>query len=284
MKVYSVDLYDYFKVDKPQGARANLCCYVKENTPEVCEDRKNPAMLVIPGGGYGMVSDREGEPIAVNFYSRGFSSFVLTYSVAPVRFPYQLVEAVMAMAYMRKNAKELSIDENMISAIGFSAGGHLCAMLGSISDAEEVKEVFKSPVFTRPNAIILGYPVITCGGKGHFGSFDNLCGNDEDLKKKLDVNNLVNKNSSPAFIWATYNDEIVPIQNSLIVASAYEREGVNFSIHVWGKGPHGLSTASKDVFGKANSYTNLGFASTSVSSWLDLAEEWLAEIGITIQE
>ena len=280
MKVFTVDLYDYFKVEKPDGARANLCCYVKDNTVEVDIDRKNPAMLVIPGGGYGMVSDREAEPVALNFLSRGFSCFVLTYSVAPVRYPYQLLEAVMAMSYIRKNASELKVDENMIASIGFSAGGHLCAMLGSIPDASEVTAIFKSEVYTKPNAIILAYPVIIYKGKGHFGSFDNLCGEDESLKERLDIVNLVNKDSAPAFIWATYNDLVVPIQNSLAVASAYEREGVNFSIHVWGKGPHGLSVANEDVFGKAITFTGLDSASKSVSSWLDMAQEWLAENGL----
>ncbi len=283
MKCFTVDLYEYFKVQKPHGARANLCCYVKDNSEEINLNRKNPAMLVIPGGGYGMVSDREGEPIALNFLSRGFCCFVLTYSVAPFRFPYQLVEAVMAMAYIRKNAKELLIDENMIASIGFSAGGHLCGMLGSISDCEDVKAIFNADVPVAPNAIILSYAVIKDKDKGHQGSFDNLCGDDDGLKEKLNVAKLVNKNSAPAFIWATRADTVVPVKNSLVIADAYENVGVPFAIHVWGKGEHGLSVADKTVYGR-HAWRVLDEKTKSVNLWLDLAEEWLAEMGIAIQE
>ena len=284
MKVFSVDLYDYFKVAKPEGARANLCCYVKDNSPEINLNRKNPAMLVIPGGGYGMVSDREAEPVALNFLSRGFTCFVLTYSVKPIRFPYQLLEAVMAMAYIRKNANELFVDENMVAAVGFSAGGHLCAMLGSIPDAKEVVEIFKTDVCTKPNAVILSYPVIIYGGKGHIESFDNLCGDKPELKKRLDITNLVNKDSAPAFIWTTYDDGCVPVQNSIAVANAYDREGVKFSVHIWGPGAHGLSVATKDVYSVACQKTLLSPATKSVYKWLDFAQEWLEEVGVKIEE
>ncbi len=281
-----IDLYDYFKISKPDGARAELTCYLRDNSIEINPNRKAPAMLVIPGGGYGMVSDREGEPIAIAYLNAGFSAFVLRYSIAPVRYPNQLVEAVMAMAYIRINAKEFHIDENMVSAIGFSAGGHLCGMLATIPDCEDVKDVFSAPVPTKPNAVVLSYPVITSANKAHIGSFDNLCGEGNlELQRKLDISNLVNENSAPAFIWATYNDNVVPVRNSLVVANAYEKAGVKFSIHVWGNGQHGLSVANKTVYGVSDGkYSAIENASKSVGKWVNLSIEWLEEIGIGIKD
>ena len=287
MRFFTVDLYDYFKIAKPEGARAFLNCYVRDNSVEINSNRKAPAMLVLPGGGYGMVSDREGEPIALSFLNKGFNCFVLTYSVAPIRFPYQLTEAVMAMNYIRLNAEDLNIDANMVAAVGFSAGGHLCATLGSISDCDAVKAVFESKVDAKPNAVILSYPVITCHNeKGHVGSFDNLLGvENKDKYNELDVVNLIDEKSAPAFIWATYTDSVVPVKNSILVAAAYENAGVPFSLHIWGRGVHGLSVADKTVYGKVvEGYPNLDGMSKSVTSWVDMSIEWLEEMGVAIKD
>ena len=281
MKIFNVDLYDFFKLKKPLNAVGELICYIPDKSVEINVNRKAPAMLVLPGGGYSMTSFREDEPIALKYLSYGFAAFVLRYSVAPLKHPTQLTEAVMAMNYIRLHAAELGVDEKMVSAVGFSAGGHLCAMLGSYYDAPEVAEVFKSEVSARPDAVILSYSVITSSGKTHYGSFINLCGEDnEPLTRKISIENLVNSNSAPAFIWATYNDGIVPIRNSLIAALAYDEAGVPFSIHVFGKGQHGLSAADKTVYGA--SYVDID-KSESVTEWVRLSVEWLKELGIEIK-
>lgn len=284
MKVFKIDLYEYFKVERPTGGRAELSCFVLENSKEINKNRKNPAMLVLPGGGYGFVSDREGEPVALSFVSKGFSAFVLTYSIAPIRFPHQLTEAVMAMNYIRLNAEELFINPEMVASVGFSAGGHLCGTLGMIPDCKEVESVFKSRVDAKPNAILLGYPVVTQGNKGHIGSFNNLCGEDKELRNRVDLLNCVDKNSAPAFIWSTFTDGCVPVRNSLLLAEAYDDVDVPFSIHVWGKGEHGLSVMNKTVYGKdCGGFGNLETATKTVALWIDLAVEWLEERGFCIE-
>ena len=287
MRCFTVDLYDYFKVEKPEGARAELACYILDRSVEVNPNRRFPAMLVLPGGGYAMVSFREGESVALSFLNKGFVSFSLTYSVAPSRYPRQLAEAVMAMNYIKLNADEFGIDPEMVSAVGFSAGGHLCATLGSICDCEDVKSIFTSKVDARPSAVILSYPVITCNNeKGHVGSFINLLGEENaDKYHELDLVNLIDKNSAPAFIWATYNDKVVPAKNALLAALAYEDAGVPFALHVWGKGDHGLSVADKTVYCKVNGgYPAVENASGSVGKWVDLAVEWLEEMQICIKD
>lgn len=286
MKIEKIDLYEYFKINKPDGARGVLTTYTAFVSPEINPNRKSPAMLVIPGGGYYMVSDREGEPVALKFLAAGFNAFVLNYSVAvdsAVKYPYQIAEAAMAMAYLRINADALKIDPEKIAAVGFSAGGHLCAMLGSIHNCPLVSNVFVPSVCVKPNAVVLGYPVITCNRKlAHVASFDNLCGvENEKFYDKVDVLNLIDENSAPAFIWSTYNDGVVPIENSMMAALKYREKGVPVSVHIFGKGQHGLSVADMTVYGRES--VALKDMSVSVPEWVRLSLEWMKEQGIYIE-
>ena len=280
MRVFDVDLYEYYKIKKPQGGKGILHAYILDESVEINENRKNPAMLVIAGGGYSFVSRREAEPVCMKYLSRGFHAFWIDYSVAPIRYPYELAEAVMAMNYIRENAEELHVDKDMTAAVGFSAGGHLCAMLGSYKGDKAVTDVFKPTVNVRPDAIILGYPVITATGRTHADSFDNLIG-DAFEHDKLSIENLVGAHSAPAFIWATCNDNVVPVRNSLIVASAYEKAGVPFSLHIFGKGVHGLSVADGTVFGD-DRWIQYG-VTKNIDEWVNLSVDWLKEQKIELK-
>lgn len=282
MRFYNIDLYEYFGVQKPNGGKGVLSCYIKDRSVEINAERRAPAMLVLPGGGYEGCSAREAEPVALRYLSRGFNAFVLDYSVAPVGYPYPIAEAFMAMEYLRQNAEELGINGDMIAAVGFSAGGHLCGVLGSGFNDKEIDAVFKGKYSHLPNAVVLSYPVITYGEKSHNGSFDKLCGDDEALKQKLQVYKLIDKNSAPAFIWATNDDGAVPVHSSIKIATAYENADVPFSIHIFGKGCHGLSLADETVYNTANEAYKA--ATSSVRSWVNLSVEWLAEQGVLVKD
>ncbi len=282
METHRIDLYEYFKIKKPEGARGFLTSYIRDLSREIDPARKAPAMLVIPGGGYYMVSDREGEPVALKYLALGFNSFVLNYSVAEdsaLKYPYQIAEAAMAMAYLRLNADKLNIDPEKIAAVGFSAGGHLCAMLGSFHNCPDVDKVFKPTVCVKPNAIVLGYPVISSDVSfAHIGSFISLCGEEnKELMKKTDVLNLIDENSAPAFIWCTFNDNAVPSRNAVEAALKYQKAGVPVSVHVFGKGQHGLSVADLTVYKTDEAVKSM---SVSVPEWVRLSAEWLEEQGI----
>lgn len=277
MKYFEIDLYEYYKTKKPEKGKAILHGYIEENNVEIDVNRMHPAMLVLPGGGYELCSFREAEPVCLKYLSYGFNTFWLDYSVAPVKYPYSLAEAIMAINYIRENAEELHIDKNKVSAVGFSAGGHLCALLGTKYDSEDAKKIFSGKENSRPDAVILSYPVITSGEKAHKGSFINLCGDNEELMKELDIVNCVNEKSAPAFIWATRDDNGVPIKNSLLVASAYEEANLPFSVHIFGKGWHGLSVVDKTVYGNDDYKT---FVSKSANEWVRLSIEWLDELGL----
>lgn len=269
-----VDLYEYFGLPRPENGAGYLDIYL----PALALRKPNrirPAMLVIGGGGYSGISEREKECIAFTYLAESYVSFVLEYSVAPVKYPAQLNEGIMAMIYIRENAEKLHVDKNHIAAIGFSAGGHLCAMLATLFDSDDAKAVFGEKIsIACPDAVVLAYPVISSGEKAHRGSFINLCGDDTELAAKLSLEKRVKENSSPAFIWATANDECVPGENSLYYALACKERNVPFELHVFEDGQHGLSLCNEEV------YT----VNEPAREWIKLSFTWLKNRGFKITD
>ena len=144
------------------GSDATLDLYCVTGNKEMGFDRPRPAILVIPGGGYRFVSEREAEPIALRFVTHGWNAAVLRYSVPEAHFPQQLKEAAAAMALLRERGPEWNVDPHRIAACGFSAGGHLALSLGVHWDKSFLTEaVGKAPEVLRPDALVLCYPVVT---------------------------------------------------------------------------------------------------------------------------
>ncbi|MSD82412.1 alpha/beta hydrolase fold domain-containing protein, partial [Escherichia coli] len=106
------------------GSEARFFGYVADNSEEMEPDRIRPAILILPGGGYAMTSDREAEPVALQFLAKGFAVFVLRYSVQPSRYPVALLEAAEAMRLIRANADQWHVNPAQVAVLGFSAGGH----------------------------------------------------------------------------------------------------------------------------------------------------------------
>lgn len=242
-----VDIYQFFEIARPENANCSLICYQMTTSEKVSPGRKKPAVLILPGGGYSHTSPREAEPVAIRFTAAGFAPFVLHYSCAPCGFPVALREAALAMRYVRENAADYEADPNRVAAVGFSAGGHLCGMLGTLFDSPEIADLGAGTQI-RPDALGLCYPVAVSWGRTHEGSFENLCGGDEPLRSRLSLERLVRADMPPVFLWHTRDDASVPCRNSLILASALEEAGVDFSLHVYRHGPHGLSTADEQVY------------------------------------
>lgn len=273
-----VDLYEYFNLKRGNGAEGRLVVYANEVIKEL-KPKLRPAMLVIPGGGYCHRSAREGEPVALRFMTSGYSAFVLEYSINTV-YPAPLLEACMAMIYIRENAAKFSVDPAHVGAIGFSAGGHLAAMLANIYGEKEVYGVLgERTKLARPDAAILSYPVITMGIRTHGGTRDVITGGREELLKRLSVENRVTKYSAPAFIWHTYEDDCVPVENSLLLAEAYKKAGVPFALHIFEHGWHGLSLCSAETHNQTEADTQL----QNVGKWFSLALDWLASRGFCVE-
>lgn len=230
-----------------------LTGYVPDNSPDIDIDRLHPAVIVLPGGGYGFTSDRENEAIAFKFITEGICAFVLKYNVAPIRFPNALCEALLSIKYVRDHAKEYNIDPENISVCGFSAGGHLAASTGVHWKSPYILDILGiSGSEIKPNKLILSYPVITSGEYAHRGSFDNLLGDDNQSEKWLEFNSLekqVTSDTPQSFIWHTYEDEGVPVQNSMLFASALIAHKIPTELHIYKRGGHGLSLGNHMVYG-----------------------------------
>lgn len=220
---------------------------------------KGDAILVIPGGGYGTVcSDREGEPIALSYLSKGINAFVLDYSVGKDAAGHQpLIEASAAMAYLRTHKEELGIT-GRIYAVGFSAGGHLAASLATMWHRSDVIErAGISYGENRPDAVVLCYPVISGFEYAHKRSFYNILGTDTPTDEQLasvSIENQVDEKSVPAFIMHTANDALVPVENSLFAAEAYSRAKIPFELHIYPDAPHGLALANEVTYGGNQNY------------------------------
>lgn len=274
-----VDLYKCYSLDRPEGGAGYLSCYIQLTPPAISPRRLRPAVLVIPGGGYGHVSPREGEPVALRFLAKGYSAFVLEYSVAPAKHPVQLQEAAMAMRYIRDHAPEFEIDPGMIAAIGFSAGGHLCGMLGMLFDGPEVARIGTAAQL-RPDVLGLCYPVAVSWGATHEGSFENISGGDKNLRERLSLDRLVRPDMPPVYLWHTRDDDCVPCRNSLILANALEEAGVELAMRIYRHGWHGLSVANEQVY-PANIQPEM---SPEVPGWPEEMMGFFREIGLKIKD
>lgn len=275
LEIRTEDLYRSSDLRRPEGAAGQLCCYIQRTSSHIASKRLRPAVLILPGGGYNHVSEREAEPVALRFLARGYCAFVLTYSVYPHRFPTALREAAMAMRYIRENAAQMGVDPHMVAAMGFSAGGHLCGCLGTLFDCPEVADIGPADLL-RPDALGLCYPVAVSWGNTHQGSFDCLCGEDEALRQRLSLDALVRQDMPPVFLWHTRSDETVPVRNSLILAQRIEEAGVELAMHIYRMGKHGLSTADEQAYGVGQ----VPEISWDVPGWLEAEVRFFEEIGM----
>ncbi len=251
------------KIVLPQTG-VQLVTYLTDN--QAVEDtRRRPLVMLFPGGGYVKRAPREAEPVALRLLSLGIQTVIVEYSVAPARYPQALMEAGEAVAYARAHAEEWLCDENRIAVMGFSAGGHAAAHLGVRWQTLPWGEA------CRPDAMILCYPVITSGEHAHHGSFHELLGERyEELRGAVSLETLVSEQTPPAFLWHTWDDASVPVENSLLFAAALRRARVDCEMHLYAHGRHGMSLATEEALACGSELIHPEYA-----AWIELAARWL---------
>ena len=229
--------------------------------------RKDKAVIVIcPGGAYRWLSPREGRPVARAFEAMGHETSILEYRVqaegeaeplglGPVR---QLSDRVARLREASGGAP--------VFVCGFSAGGHLAATLGVH---------WKTLGLARPDGLILCYPVITADARlCNAESILSVAGEGEAARAFFSLENHVSPDTPPAFLWHTAADSIVPVENSLMFATALKRAGVPFELHVYPFGEHGLSLATEEV-----AETEKGrLPDAHVADWISQCGAWLEQI------
>ena len=264
----------------PRYPDCTLTSYIHEPYAEL-NIGKRRAIIICPGGAYMGLSEREAEPIALQFCAAGLNAFVLRYSICNAcADAAPLIQAALAVKHVRERADEYHIDPDYVFISGFSAGGHVSACASSFWKQPLVTAaVCGDPRLCRPTGAVLCYPYIAEEGYRRVGTVrevvPGLCEAAYSMLLDFPADRYVDAETSPAFIWHTFDDTIVPIQNTLLYASALAAAGVPFEYHVYPTGVHGL--------GLANSETSSGFPLLEnhvASAWVRDAVRWCKELKV----
>lgn len=235
-------------------------------------------VVVCPGGGYGMLAPHEGEHYALWLNQQGIAALVLKYRLASngYHYPSMCYDVARAIRCARANAGKWKLDANRIGVMGSSAGGHLSSwILTHFDEGQPDSDDLIERQSSRPDLGILCYPVISMSDEiGHAGCRDNLMGNDTslELREQLSSELQVTPQTPPCFIWHTYEDAGVKVENSIEFAAALRKAGVVLELHIYEKGHHGLG---------------LGSGEYDPAQWLPWTEEcarWLREQGFGTED
>ena len=226
------------------GRNVTLTAYIQEVGGEY-QFAKRPAILVLPGGGYAMCSDREADPVALAYMKAGYQAFILRYSTGKNKtWPNPLEDYEQAMALLQERAEEWHLDSSRVAAVGFSAGGHLCACAATIARH-------------KPAAAILVYPSI----------LKDIC--DMCQPGMPQPNEHVTGETSPCFLVAARDDRTVDVKNSLMMQIALAEKGVPFESRIYSYGGHGFSTGEDWILNNS--------LSPRIPHWVDDSIGWLKE-------
>jgi len=228
------------------------------------------AVVICPGGGYqNLAMDKEGYQIARWFNSLGIQAFVLQYRLGPrYRHPVELEDAQRAMRTVRAKAAEYRVSPDRIGIMGFSAGGHLASTAGTHFDVGNPAAADPiDRVSSRPDFLVLCYPVVSMGPFTHSGSLHNLLGDNPDPKLVEYLSNelQVTPQTPPTFLFHTTDDGAVPVENSFMFYAALHKAGVPAEMHLYEHGPHGVGLSATDQ---------------ALATWPSLLANWLRVRGL----
>ena len=241
--------------------------------PAYRNEANGSAVVILPGGGYEhLAGNLEGRQIADWFTARGFSAFVLSYRLGSNGYllPVPLLDARRAVQLVRARARDYAIDPNRIVIIGFSAGGHLAALASTqfVAGNPEAEDPI-ARVSSRPDYLVLGYPWIgaVSSDTSHLSycKMFNVMDRCETLRVAYSADLFVSKETPPTFIYHTFNDGTVPVEQSLRFYEALVKAGVPAEMHIFANGPHG---------------TGLGKGNVALDQWPSLLETWLRAQGL----
>ena len=224
------------------------------------DERKRDLLLIFPGGGYAYTSKREAEPIAKCFGSDGYHTAIYYYRETKLIFPDNIKEGEELLQILKSHPLV-----KRIFVIGFSAGGHFAASL-AISQSSIVK------------ASILAYPVITPNIRyRHSVSFLNLLGDDLSPRRldEVSLEKHVHAKMGPVFLFHTMDDNIVPVENSMIFLGMLRTKGVKAEAHFFPSGRHGVSIATPEVTFDDMNPSDFEREYGHLQVWVSLAKAWL---------
>lgn len=250
----------------------NSLAYVQGYVRKV--DHPLPAMLIVPGGSFTHIPYGQAESFALDATARGYQSFYLRYSFSNEKdplYPYPLKELCAAIAYLRQNATKFHINPQQITVEGFSIGGHVVALLNDFYDDPWFKKEigFTDVNAIRPNATILGYPVIDL--KMGFPK-ETVIPHWIDNQRELRAEYHVTDTNVPTFIWTTADDNFVDSRNALAYGYELDKHHIKAEIHMFFHGHHGMALANRVTAHEPDKND------PHVAHWTKLADEFLRSI------
>mgnify|MGYP003272051736 FL=1 len=260
-----------------EGSGKDVCLetYILGDVMDGARNRKTPLVLICPGGGYAMTSNREAEPIALQFNSMGYQAAVLRYSCAPAVYPTALCEVAQSVKLIREHAEDWNVDAEKIIVMGFSAGGHLAASYGVFWNELWLTEKMQcDKQLLKPNGLVLCYPVISSKEEiAHQDSIKNLLGEFyQEMKEQVSLEDKVGKHTPKTFLWHTFTDPVVPFWNSFRFAEALGKAGIPMEYHLYPQGGHGLSLANEQTANEEGKGVE-----KVCQSWVPLLRSWMLE-------
>lgn len=227
------------------------------------------AVVIYPGGGYaGLSMDKEGYRVAKAFNQFGVTAFVVKYRLPSDDIMVDktigpLQDAQQAVLTVRKHAAEWGLKPDKIGIIGFSAGGHLASTEGTHFDKKVIDD--KENISVRPDFMILLYPVISFGPMAHVGSRENLIGKtpSQSLLDLYSNEKQITANTPPTLLVHCEDDDVVPVQNSLMFYDGLLANKVKAEMHIFDTGGHGFGLNNPRNKGK----------------WIDWVKNWMDENG-----
>lgn len=273
MRYEKINIHDYFD----NVADAQVTLYIPDISEEIDTEIQFPYAVICPGGGYWWTSDREAEPCALRLLGHGIATAVVRYSCGGTHYPTQLLQILAAITYVRRNSADLHIHPEKIAVMGFSAGGHAACTAGLFWQETEFEQLLGiQHGEDKPNGMILCYPVITSGKHAHEDSFKCLLGDNPlvELLEKMSLEKQVTENAPQAFIWHTFEDGLVPMESSLLLATALRKKGIPLEMHIYPKGHHGMSLCDETVNKAQDIYDAVKYC----SNWVEHCIHWIKEI------
>lgn len=260
-------IHDTIKINTITSLKSEaiITTYCPDNFNEFSIGKKRKTIIILPGGAYQFISEREGEPIALQFMSNDYNAFILSYSLN-VDYDTLLKEVFATILFVRNNHEKYHVDVDHIAVLGFSAGGHLAALSGLHHQDEKYLKFFnvESPKLLI-NALVLSYPVITMEEKyTHLQTRQNITKDNKELYKYLSIEKNITKNYPSTFIWTTAEDKDVNPLNSVLLVESLLKASVHVEFHLYPRGRHGLALAN-DI----TPFINESASFEEVSTWFD---------------
>lgn len=276
-----------------------LTTYIQDDADKMLKSPR-PAVLICPGGGYLKCATQEGEPVALRFAAMGYQTFILRYStyfggmnpqqladcaeqILPIKntiYPNSMLEVGMAMKLIYEHAQEWHVDIKRIALCGFSAGAHNVAMYAAKWQEPWIgKHIQIENEKIKPAAVILGYiagdyffnteePHHILQTYSNMAMFGKTKLEKEDVEK-VQPSKYITGDMPPAFLWATYEDTVVSVKNTIAMAEKLAEQKIPFELHIFEKGDHGLSLGMQESAKKKEQIRR------DVSMWVPMAEIWL---------